>query len=263
MPFFLFALGLGFAAFAAYELSPKLHLRVDDYARAIRAAHDAHAAADAHLANADVAIATADEHAQAADAARQGPPVPPPAPSPPSAQVPYPPPPAPLPTVADAHDKAAQTAADAGLDHAAAGHAANQEAAKSTADAAKLAKTEAEHREVAQSAAKVIDRERWIAQTFANFGVGQCGARTYQRVTPQVTKQLLDRLHAEGMTVTGDNPWNIDTQQYDVGLRAVWEPKTQVLKLIVTTGAGGYAGLVTCDKIWEKIDPIMRAVLGG
>ncbi len=109
----------------------------------------------------------------------------------------------------------------------------------------------------------MLERERRIAQALANLGVGQCGVRIFSRVTPQITRQLLTRLHAEGMAVVGDNPWNIDTHQYDVKLRAVWDPKAQVLKLIVTTGAGGYAGLVTCDKIWAEIDPIMKGVLGG
>jgi hypothetical protein len=268
LPVFLF-FGFG-AAIAAYVLSPKFHLRVDDYARAIKAAHAAHVEADVHLANADAATAAADQHAQAADVARQLPPVPPPAPpspSPPSAQVPPPPPPAPVPTVADAHDKAAQTAADAGVDHAAAGQAANQEAAKNTAAAGKLAKTEPERQAVAQSAAKVIEREKRITQALANLDVSQCGVRTYARVTPQTTKQLLDRLHNEGMTVTGDNPWDIDTHQYDVRLRAVWDPKTSMLKLIVTAGKGSEAlgglHIVTCADIWDKVDPIMKGVIGG
>lgn len=268
MPFLFFALGLGVAAFVAYGLSPKFHLRVDDYARAIKAAHAAHVEADAHLANAVAATAAADQHAQAADVARQLPPTPPTPPSPPSPQAPPPPPPsAPVPTTADAHDKAAQTAADAATDHAAAGQAAHQEAAKKTAEAGTLAKTPAERQEVAQSAAKILEREKRIAQAFANLGIGQCGVRTYTRVTEQVTKQLLNRLHAEGMTVSGDNPWIIDTRQYDVGLKAVWDPKTQTLKLIVTKGLGTsvipFIKDVTCDDIWTKIDPIMKGVTGG
>jgi hypothetical protein len=268
MPFLFFALGLGVAAFVAYELSPKFHLRVDDYARAIKAAHAAHVEADAHLANADAATVAADQHAQAADVARQLPPTPPTPPSPPSPQAPPPPPPSvPVPTTADAHDKAAQTAADAATDHAAAGQAAHQEAAKKTAEAGKLATTPAERQEVAQSAAKVLEREKRIARAFANLGVGQCGVRTYSHVTEQVTKQLLNRLHVEGMTVSGDNPWDIDTHQYDVRLRAVWDPKALVLKLIVTTGKGSEAfggfHIVTCDDIWDKIDPIMKDVTGG
>jgi len=52
------------------------------------------------------------------------------------------------------------------------------------------------------------------------------------------------------------------TRQYDVKLRAVWDPNAQVVKLIVTSGKGGYLGLVTCEEIWKKIDPIMRSVIG-
>ncbi len=271
IPLIFLALGLG-VALTAYEFSPRLHTRVDDYVRAIRAAHAAHAAADSHLANANAATATAAQHAQDADAARQTPPVPMPMPPPappappspvPSSSPPPQPPAGPAQSVADAHDNAAQTAADAGTDHAADAQAANQAAAQSTADAAKNAKTEADRREVAQSAAKVLEREKKIAQALVSLGVGQCGVRTYARVTDQTTNALLARLHSEGMAVTGDNPWNIETNAYGVRLRAVWDPKALVLKLIVTTGAGGYAGLVTCDKIWEKIDPIMKGVIGG
>lgn len=138
----------------------------------------------------------------------------------------------------------------------------NQVAAQNTADAARAAKTEAERKAAADSAAKVLEREKKIAAALASLGIGQCGVRSFPRVTPQIKNTLLSKLHAEGMAVTGDNPWNIDTQQYDVKLRAVWDPKAQVLKLIVTAGKGGYFGLVTCDEIWKKIDPIMKGVIG-
>jgi hypothetical protein len=65
------------------------------------------------------------------------------------------------------------------------------------------------------------------------------------------------------MAVTGDNPWDIATNKYDVKLRAAWDPKAQVLKLIVTSGKGGYFGLVTCDEIWKKIEPILKEVVGS
>jgi hypothetical protein len=139
---------------------------------------------------------------------------------------------------------------------------ANQAAAQHTANAAKLAKTEIERIAVAQSAAKVLEREKLIDAALANFGVGQCGIRSYGRVTMPVKELLLNKLHGEGMVVTGDNPWNIETHQYDVKLRAIWDPKSQALKLIVTAGRGGYAGLVTCDEIWGRIDPIVKGVIG-
>jgi hypothetical protein len=273
LPLILLAFGLA-AAVAAYEISPRAHAVVDDYARAIRQAHAAHLAADAHLGEAHAAIGVAAHHAQAAaQHAAQIPaptlappsPAPPPLAPPPLAPPPLAPPPPPVPEpnpLAVALANASQQAADAASDHVAVATEANQVAAQSTAVAAQNAKTEAERQAAAQSAAKVVDREKKIAAALASLGVGQCGVRSFSRVTQPITTALLSKLHAEGMTVTGDNPWNIETHQYDVKLRAVWDPGSQVLKLIVTAGKGGYLGLVTCDEIWKKIDPIMKGVIG-
>ena len=170
--------------------------------------------------------------------------------------------------VADAQANAAQAAADAAVDHAAAAIEANQAAAQNTAEAAKNAQDEVQRQAAAQSAAKVLEREKKIAVALANLGVGQCGVRSYPRVgggaivTERTKNALLAKLRTEGMGVTGDNPWNIDTREYGVKLRAVWDPKAGVVKLIVTSGKGGYLGLVTCAEIWKKIDPIMKEVIG-
>lgn len=250
MIFVLLALGLG-AAFAAYELSPHARLRMDDYARAIQAAHAAHAAADAHLANANTTAVIAAQHAQVATQQALSP-------DPhPAAQ-----------DAADAHSAAAQVTIDAAIDHAVAATEANQVAAKSTADAATKAKTPSDRQAAAQSAANVLDREKQIASLWTTLGVGQCEARTYQRVTPQVKDALIVRLHAAGMIVTGNNPWNIDTTQHGVKLRAVWDPIRQALKLIVTTGAGGLLKgelppSLVCPEVWKKIDPIMTELTRG
>lgn len=262
LPLILLALGLG-VALTAYEFSPRAHAAFDDYARAIRDAHAAHRAADASLDEAHAAMGVAEQHAQAAQQAR--PPAPPtPLPAPPALEsLPVPDvPPVPTQDVADRLADAAQRAADAASDHAAVATEANQAAAENTAEAARNAKTEAERRAAAESAAKVLAREKKIAAALASLGVGQCGVRSFSRVTQKITSALLAKLHAEGMTVTGDNPWSIDTRQYDVKLRAVWDPRAQVLKLIVTAGEGGFLGLVTCDEIWKKIDPIMKGVIG-
>ena len=197
-------------------------------------------------------------------------PEPVPTPLPPSPYAPLPSPYAPLPArdVADAQANAAQVAADAAVEHAAAAIEANQAAAQNTAEAAKNAQDEAQRQAAAQSAAKVLEREKKIAAALASLGVGQCGVRSYPRVgggaivTERVKNALLAKLRTEGMGVTGDNPWNIDTREYGVKLRAVWDPKAGVVKLIVTSGKGGYLGLVTCEEIWKKIDPIMKEVIG-
>jgi hypothetical protein len=171
--------------------------------------------------------------------------------------------PTPAPNIADAQANAADIAADAAIDQAADAITANQNAAKNTADAAKNAQTEAQRREAAQSAAKVLEREKQIAEALKSLGFGQCGVRTYYDITERAKNAVLVKLRAEGMVATGDNPWNIDTRQYGVKLRAVWDPGKREVKVIVVTGKGGYAGLVTCEEIWKKISPIMKGVVGG
>ncbi len=287
IPLILLALGLG-AALTAYELSPRTRSRVDSFVSAIRSAQAAHQTAEARLGNANAAAATATRRAQQAAAARQAAPQPSaqwpmqppvqwmPMPMPPVQQTPSPVPmsepmplappapsvPAPAQDVADAYANAAQAATDAAVDQAAGAIEANQEAAKNTAEAAQSAQTEAERQAAAQSAAKVLEREKKIAAALASLGVGQCGVNSYPRVTERIKNTLLAKLNSEGMAVTGNNPWNVDTRQRGVKLRAVWDPKRQALKLIVTAGKGGYFGLVTCEEIWKKIDPIMKEVIG-
>ena len=291
----LLALGLG-AALTVYELSPTTRSRVDSYVAAIRSAAAAHQAADGHLGNAHAATAAAARLAQRADATRRVPPAPrrpqPPQPQPqpapqwqppwqpqqPPQQQPQPQPvvqpplpeqvlspapetmPSPAQDAAAAQDQQAQAAADVAVDHAAAAIESNQDAAQNTADAAAAAQTEAERQAAAQSAVRVLEREQKIAAALASLGVGQCGVRSFPRVNERVKNALITRLRGAGMVVTGDNPWNIDTHEYGVKLRAVWNPTASVLKLIVTSGKGGYLGLVTCEEIWKKIDPILKEV---
>ena len=245
----LAVLGIG----AALTFSPRTRARVDSYVSAIRSAHAAHRTADARLSSATAATAAVAQHARQAVQ-----PTPEPTPTPPSV-----PSPTPVQDVAEAAADAAQATSDVAVDHVVEANAANQEAAQSTADAAQNAETEAERKAAAESAARVIEREKKIAAAFASLGVGQCGVRSYERITTRVKDALLAKLRAEGMAVAGDNPWNINTRQYDVKLRAVWDPSEQVLKLIVTSGKGGYLGLVTCDEIWKKINPIMREITGA
>ena len=159
-----------------------------------------------------------------------------------------------------------QEAADVATDHVVAANEANQTAAQNTAEVAKNAQTPDERQAVSDSAAKVDETSRRIAAALKALGVGQCGVRTYKRVTARVRDALLAKLRSEGMGVTGVNPYNIDTRQYNVRLRAVWDPTTSQVKLIVTTGKGTevipFVKSVTCQDIWDKIDPIMKQVIG-
>lgn len=208
IPLIFLALALSAVA-VGYGISPRAREWIDDHARAIRGALEAHHAAEAHL--------------SAARAATD-------------------------PVVAVQHAHAASTA--------------NRVAAQETAVAAMAARNDQQRGTAAQSADTVVVREEKITATLADIGVGQCDIRSYSHVTPQLRDTLLARLHSEGMAVTGGNPWDIDTNQFGVKLRAVWDPQTQVLKIIATAGKGGWGGLVTCSEIWAKVDPIMKEIVG-
>lgn len=168
---------------------------------------------------------------------------------------------------ADAHLVRAQDATNRG-DHEAAAQlvvfaiTSNRNAAEQTGRAALTAKTEDQRSIAAQSADVVTKRDEKIMTALAKLGVGQCGVKAYRRVTPQVRDKLIAKLHAEGMTVTGDNPWEIDTHEHGVKLRAVWDPTGDALTLIVTAGADGFAGALVCDVVWGRIEPIMKQVIG-
>lgn len=201
---FLIFLAFGVGALAAYGFPPHVRTRIDDYVHALQAAHEAHQAADVHLAHANMA------------------------------------------------------AASRGVDHVIAATLANQRAAQSTGEAARIAQPGAERSAVADSAAKVLERGKRIEEALASFGVGQCGVRSYAGVTLQIRDTILEKLHAEGMVVTGNDPWDIDTQLAGVKLRAVWDPATQLLKLIVMTSSF----LAPCTVIWERIDRALRGIIG-
>ena len=166
--------------------------------------------------------------------------------------------------MADAHMQSAADATAKGdsakaEQHVAEAGAANQAAAKKTTEAAVAAKTAPQRQAAAQSAAKVEDRSQQIAAAMAHLGLGQCGVRAYAGVTAKAKDALLARLHSSGMIVTGDDPWDIDTQLFGVKLRAAWDPRAKQLKLIVTAGPQSQG---ICTLIWNRIDPIMKEIAG-
>jgi hypothetical protein len=82
---------------------------------------------------------------------------------------------------------------------------------------------------------------------------GKCGVRNYPNITQQKVDLMLAEMRRQGMTVTGSNPWDVDTKQHGVKLRGAWNGGTRTLSVIVTDKAW----YVPCGKIWEKIDGLM------
>jgi len=261
-PLIVLVLGLG-AILTAYEFSPRVRSRIDDYARALRTAHEAHRTADGHLARAHQATVIVMQHGarrpgldgalrEAPRLAQDSPPKP--------SQVPFvSPAPMGVDESAGAVQAAGSRAVKHAIEHAIAATVANQQAAQSTADAAEIAQTRTERGAVVESAVRVLERGKRIEEALANLGVGQCGVRSYPRVTAQIRDAILAKLHAEGMTVTGEDPWDIDTQVAGVKLRAVWDPETQVLSLIVTASSF----LAPCAVIWGRIEGALQGIIGS
>ena len=135
---------------------------------------------------------------------------------------------------------------------------ANQVAAAKTADAAQAARTPAEREAVRKSAEVVIKRSAAIEAALVNLGTGDCGVHSYQNVTVEERDRLLAGLARQGMDVTGTNPWNIDTGRHGVMLRAIWDPQTNTLHLIVSDSDV----FAPCNAIWSEIDPAVKAVVG-
>ena len=135
---------------------------------------------------------------------------------------------------------------------------ANQVAAAKTAEAAQTARTQAERDAVRKSAEVVIKRSAAIEAALVNLGTGDCGVHTYQNVTVEERDRLLAGLAYQGMDVTGNNPWNIDTGRHGVMLRAIWDPQTNTLHLIVSDSDV----FAPCNAIWSEVDPAVKAVVG-
>lgn len=250
-------LGLGVAALAAYEFSPKTHAWVDEHVAAIRAAVAAHSEADAHIADAQAAVA----------AHQSMPPAPPQAPPPTQAPSPQAPPPS-APPAPSAPTLSVPSVIDQGtalLKHAwdklLAASAANARAADATSAGAKTATTPQEKATVAQSAAVVETRAKTIQEAQAAIGgLGRCGLRTYGDVSAAKKDMLLVKLHAQGMIVTGGNPWDVDTMTAGVKLRALWDPAASKLYLVVVAPTDPTLYPALCGMIWNQIDPVLKEI---
>lgn len=169
-------------------------------------------------------------------------------------------------STADAHLAAAHAAQDpeVAAAHVTSADEANRAAAHDTSVAAATATTPHERDIAAQSAVAAVARNAQIEAIFASLGAGLCGMRSYAGVTRKLKDQLIARLRAKGMKVTGNNPWNIDTGQFGVRLRAAWDPAKHELRLIVLATPGKETAVhALCPLIWNQVDPILKEAIRG
>ena len=83
---------------------------------------------------------------------------------------------------------------------------------------------------------------------------GECGRRSYDGITQAKVDAIIRALRENGATVSGNNPWDVDTKNHGVKLRGTWSAADERLSLIVT-GKNFY---VPCGRIWREIDELME-----
>lgn len=88
------------------------------------------------------------------------------------------------------------------------------------------------------------------------MGEGKCGAHHYGNIDQTKVDGIIGQLKKQGATVTGNNPWDVDTHNHGVKLRGSWDKATSTLTIIVTA-KNWY---VPCSKIWETIDPLIHHI---
>ena len=85
---------------------------------------------------------------------------------------------------------------------------------------------------------------------------GKCGAHHYGNIDQAKVEAIISKLKATGSTVTGNNPWNVDTHNHGVKLQGTWDKASSTLTVIVTDKDW----YVPCSKIWDTIDPLIHHI---
>lgn len=88
------------------------------------------------------------------------------------------------------------------------------------------------------------------------MSTGKCGEHYYENITHVKIDQIIDALKKNGSTVSGNNPWDVDTNKFGIKLRGTWNEGSSTLILIVTDKDF----YIPCAKIWETIDPMIQSI---
>ncbi len=82
--------------------------------------------------------------------------------------------------------------------------------------------------------------------------------RTYPNIGRHQIDVMLGELLINGATITGNNPWHIDTRQSGVKLRGEWSEDSSTLS-VTLTGKGWYA---PSSVIWRTIESLISQISG-
>ncbi|MEM9598882.1 MAG: hypothetical protein AAGD06_31735 [Acidobacteriota bacterium] len=83
-----------------------------------------------------------------------------------------------------------------------------------------------------------------------------CGERQYGKITLVKMEKILSELRRHGATVSGDNPWDVDTGKHRIKLRGSWNQADMTLTITVTA-KNWY---VPCSRIWRTIDDLIHEI---
>jgi hypothetical protein len=95
--------------------------------------------------------------------------------------------------------------------------------------------------------------EPWMSSVHGDDELGADDTKTYGPFTQAQADAMLAKVKSQGMTVTGNNPWHIDTNTHGVKFDATFDGAGITIKI---TGKNFY---VSDAKVWDKLDPMMQA----
>lgn len=96
--------------------------------------------------------------------------------------------------------------------------------------------------------------EPWMSHVQGEeTAIGAEDTRTYGPYSQAQANAMLSKIKSQGMTVTGNNPWHVDTNTHGVKFDATYDGSNITIKI---TGANFY---VSNAKVWDKLDPMMQA----
>jgi hypothetical protein len=95
--------------------------------------------------------------------------------------------------------------------------------------------------------------EPWMHVSGDDDTIGADDTKTYGPFTEGQAQAMLAKVKSQGMTVTGNNPWHVDTNTHGVKFDASYDGTSITIKI---TGANFY---VSNAKVWDKLDPMMQA----
>lgn len=83
-----------------------------------------------------------------------------------------------------------------------------------------------------------------------------CGTHNYDNISRQEVDAILEALQDDGATITGDNPWDVETVKHRIKLRGVWKEESLTLAVTVTD----HNSFIPCFMIWANIDALMQHI---